>query len=474
MKGSMSIELNQQLQPVMQAKVTPKQIAANYILQMSSVELQEAIAQELDENPALEMQELPSCPICGSPIAGNYCTECMPRKNDGEDPARVSPDDLPGDGQTRLRDEDDEFDPIARAEADFTLEDHLTWNLHAQLPSRLHPVADHVIGALDSNGFLTQSDADIAEATNVEAEDVGQVLAAMKGLEPIGIGSRSITESLLAQIEYLREQEEVEVPPFAEAVVGEHLADLGERRFREVASAIGATQRDVVAVWEFVKSNLNPYPTAAFTAAVSGEGSRPIIRPDVLIRDIDGELLVEVVESRRFSLHVAPIYSSLSAKLRSDETTEDEKQHVRQYVGRAKFFIDNINRRRATIHRIAECLVDRQRDYLLHGVQHLVPLTRAEVGDVIGMHESTVSRATAEKYVMIPSGEVVPFSHFFTASLGVKDQIKRMIEAEDPKHPLSDQEIADALGAEGIALARRTVAKYRDELQILPARLRHR
>ena len=470
----MSVELSQQVQQVVTAKVTPKQIAANYILQMSSVELQEAIAQELDENPALELQELPTCPICGSSIVGPYCTECMPRRNETDDPARLSADDLPGDGQTRTRDEDDEFDPIARAEADFTLEDHLMWNLHAQLPSSLHHVADHVIGALDSNGFLTETDAEIAASTGVQIADVEQVLGAMKGLEPIGIGSRSITESLLAQIEYLREQGEVEVPPFAEVVVGEHLGDLGERRFREVAAAIGAAQREVVAVWEFVKSNLNPYPTAAFTAAVSGDGARALVRPDVLIRNIDGELIAEVVESRRFSLNVAPIYSNLSARLRSDETTEDEKQHVRQYVGRAKFFIDNINRRRATIQRIAECLIERQRDYLLNGVQHLVSLTRAEVGELIGMHESTVSRATAEKFVMIPSGEVVPFSHFFTASLGVKDQIKRMIEAEDPSHPLSDQEIADALGAEGIALARRTVAKYRDELQILPARLRHR
>ena len=472
----MSVEVSQQLQPVMQVKVTPKQIAANYILQMSSVELQEAIAQELDENPALEMSELPNCPICGSPVAGNYCTECMPRKQDGaEDGAQLaSTDDLPGDGATRLRDEADEFDPIARAEADFTLEDHLTWNLHALLPSRLHPVADHVIGALDSNGFLTETDAEIAAATGTTVADVDEVLAAMKGLEPIGIGSRSITESLLAQIDYLREQNEIEIPEHAEAIVGRHLADLGERRFREVAASVGCTQREVIAVWEFVKSNLNPYPTAAFTAAISGDSSRTIVRPDVIIRHGDGDLTVEVVESRRFSLRVAPIYSSLSSKLRSNETTENEKQHVRQYVGRAKFFIDNINRRRATIQRIAESLVERQRDYLVHGVQHLVPLTRAEVGELIGMHESTVSRATAEKYVMIPSGEVVPFSHFFTASLGVKDQIKRMIEAEDPKHPLSDQEIADALAEEGIALARRTVAKYRDELQILPARLRHR
>jgi RNA polymerase sigma-54 factor len=223
----MSIELNQQLQPMMQAKVTPKQIAANYILQMSSVELQEAIAQELDENPALEMDELPTCPICSSPIMGNYCTECMPRKGEGEDPANLSVDDLPGDSASRVRDEDDEFDPIARAEADFTLEDHLMWSLHAQLPSSLHHVADHVIGALDSNGFLTQTDAEIAATTGVRVADVEEVLSAMKGLEPIGIGSRSITESLLAQIEYLREQDEMEVPPYAEAVVGEHLADLG-------------------------------------------------------------------------------------------------------------------------------------------------------------------------------------------------------------------------------------------------------
>jgi RNA polymerase sigma-54 factor len=264
------------------------------------------------------------------------------------------------------------------------------------------------------------------------------------------------------------------VPAIADAVVRDHLGRLGERKFREIASDLGVRSDEVVAAWEFIKTSLNPYPASAVTAAVSGGGARTILRPDVLIREVDGELAVEVVESRRFSLRVAPIYSSLSSKLRSAETTEADKEHVRQYVGRAKFFIDNINRRRATIQRIAEALVDRQRDYLVNGVQHLVPLTRAEVGELIGMHESTVSRATAEKYVMIPSGEVVPFSHFFTASLGIKDQIKRMIEAEDPKHPLSDQEIADALGEDGIALARRTVAKYRDELQILPARLRHR
>jgi RNA polymerase sigma-54 factor len=471
----MSLDLKQQLQPALQVKVTPKQIAANYILQMSSVELQEAISQELDENPALEMQELSTCPICGSQITGNYCLECMPRKDGNDGQAQPTVDDLPADGPPRLRDEAEDLDPIARAEAEFTLDEHLTWNLYALLPSRLHPIADYIIGALDETGFLTESDEDLCAATGATRDELEQVLGAMRGLEPIGIGSRSLTESLLAQTPHLRENDdEVEVPRIAEEVVRDHLQRLGERKFREIAVALGVDTDEVVACWEFVKSNLNPYPTSAFTAAVTGGGSRSIIRPDVLIREVDGELLVEVVESRRFSLRVAPIYSSLSSQLRTAEATEDEKQHVREYVGRAKFFIDNINRRRATMQRIAECLCERQHDYLLHGVQHLVPLTRAEVGELIGMHESTVSRATADKYVMIPSGEVVPFSHFFTASLGVKDQIRKMIEAEDVSNPYSDQEIAELLLGEGVAIARRTVAKYRDELKILPARLRHR
>lgn len=470
----MSLDLKQQLQPTMQVKVTPKQIAANYILQMSSVELHDAISQELDENPALEMLEMATCPICGSPVTGNFCTECMPRKANDGNPADSAVDELPADSQQRLRDEADELDPIARAEAEFTLSEHLTWNLYALLPTWLHPVADYVIGALDESGFLTESDEAIAAATGVSTGDVRQVLDAMRGLEPIGIGSRSITESLLAQIAHLREfDDEVVVPEIAEAVVRDHLRHLGERKFREIALQLGVPTDAVLGTWEFVKSNLNPYPTSAFTAAVSGGSSRTIIRPDVIIRSTDDELLVEVVESRRFSLRVTPIYSSLSSHLRSAEATENEKQHVRDYVGRAKFFIDNINRRRATMQRIAECLCERQRGYLLHGVQHLVSLTRAEVGELIGMHESTVSRATADKFVMIPAGEVVPFSHFFTASLGIKDQIRRMIEAEEPGNAYSDQEIADLLLSDGVSIARRTVAKYRDELQILPARLRH-
>jgi RNA polymerase sigma-54 factor len=465
----MSIELNQTLQPALQTRVTPKQIAANAILAMSSVELTEAIANELEENPALEMAEHSTCPICGSTITGSHCTECLPRGSAGAGPAEVAES---AGGEFATREEFDDLDPIARAEAEFTLSEHLGWSLRVLLPHRLLPVVEYAIGALDENGFLTDSDEEIAAATGVSEADVAMVRDAMRGIEPIGVGSRNITESLAAQVAYLRESGEAEVPAIAEPVIGEHLADLGERRFVQIGAALGVSSQEVVAAWEFVKSNLHPYPAAAFHVATSGS-SRAILRPDVLIRVVDGEIQVEVVESRRFSLRVDATYARLSAGMRGGDSSEADRQHVREYVGRARFFIDNVNRRRATLQRIAECLVDRQRDYLLHGVQHLVPLTRAEVGAHIGMHESTVSRATAEKYVMLPTGEVVPFGHFFTASLGIKDQIRKMIESEGSR-PLSDQEIADQLAGEGVAIARRTVAKYRDELQLLPARLRRR
>src|SRR4029077_8045352 len=155
--------------------------------------------------------------------------------------------------------------------------------------------------------------------------------------------------------------------------------------------------------------------------------------------------------------------------------TDDERQHIRQYVTRAKFFIDNINQRRQTIGRITDVIVECQKDFLENGVQSLRPLTRAEVGERIGMHESTVSRATAGKYVLLPAGQGVAVSLLFPASRGTKDVIKNIIDAQDRGHPYSDQEIVEKLRTEhGIILARRTVAKYREELQILPARLRKR
>ncbi|MDE3102849.1 MAG: RNA polymerase factor sigma-54 [Chloroflexota bacterium] len=473
------------LLPQQQLKVTPKQIAANYILQLSSIELQEVIDQELVENPALDLEEVQVCPLCGGELQGRVCVRCF---GTGSKPTHTpyTQEDEPLEGTNlSVRDEDDEeFDPIARAEAETTLAEYLNWNVRVLLPKRLHTVAEEIIGDLNDLGYLAVPLEEVAAAAGVSVADAERALDAVRSVEPWGLGARDTRECLLIQMDRLAELGE-EVPPHARSIVADHLRELGEHKFGDVAQALRISREEVQGAWEWVKANLNPYPANAFAAGPAGDlaGQRSALRPDVLIfKNEENEFEVEVVESRRFSLRVNPVYRQLVGQLQTarasvasaaPEMNDQERQHIREYVTRAKFFIDNINQRRQTMGRITQVIVECQREFLEHGIQHLRALTRAEVGERIGMHESTVSRATAGKFVLLPSGQVVPFSLFFTASLGVKDVIKNIIDAEDRSRPFSDQEIVEKLREEhGIRLARRTVAKYREELQILPARLR--
>jgi RNA polymerase sigma-54 factor len=475
------------LLPQQTLKVTPKQIAANYILQLSSLELQDVINQELQENPALDLDEVQVCPLCGQPLTGRVCLNCFGignRPYKGGDDIEAEP--LEGTSLMQRDEEEDELDPIVRAEAEQTLAEYLSWNTRVLLPRRLHPVAEYIIGNLNDNGYLEIAIEEIAKTMKVSIADATEALRTIQSIEPWGIGARDTRECLLIQIDHLAEIGE-EIPEHARAIVNEHLRELGEHKYGDVAQALRITREEVQSAGDWVKQSLNPYPAHAFAAGPDGTsigGRQVALRPDVIIRKNErGDFEVEVIESRRFSLRVNPVYRQLVGQLQAARSagaaapamTEDERQHIRQYVTRAKFFIDNINQRRQTIARITDVIVECQRDFLEKGVQSLRPLTRAEVGERIGMHESTVSRATAGKFVLLPAGEVIPFSTFFTASLGVKDVIKNIIDAEDRSRPYSDQEIVEKLREDhGIRLARRTVAKYREELQILPARLRKR
>ena len=474
------------LLPQQQMKVTPKQIAANYILQLSSMELQDAINQELEENPALDLDEVQVCPLCGNRLSGRICLTCFGTgKLSG---AQQYQDTEPLEGTSLMqRDDDDvEFDPIVRAEAEQTLAEYLSWNVRVQVPQRLHHVAEYLIGNLNDNGYLEGTTEDAAAATKVSVAEVEEVLRAIQSIEPWGLGARDTRECLIIQMDHLAESGEP-VPPHARAIVSDHFRELGEHKFGDIAQALRITREEVQAAWDYIKDNLNPFPAHAFTAGPDGSsigGKQVALRPDVIIlKNEQNDFDVEVIESRRFSLRVNPVYRQLVGQLQAARSAgseapqmdDKERQHIREYVTRAKFFIDNINQRRQTMARITEVIVECQRDFLEKGVQSLRPLTRAEVGERIGMHESTVSRATAGKFVLLPAGQVIPFAMFFTASLGTKDVIKNIIEVEDRTHPYSDQEIVEKLRNDnGIILARRTVAKYREELQILPARLRRR
>jgi len=342
----------------------------------------------------------------------------------------------------------------------------------AALPEEDMSIGEYLVGSLDEKGYLAIKLEDVAYELSVSLDHVRAVLRVLQAQEPVGIGARNLRECLAIQITHLEERGMVHA--HAREIVTQFLTELGEHKFGRIAHELKISQQEVADVWEFVKTKLNPHPAHGFspTNASDRDTRAMYIVPDVVISQGPDGFEVEVVESRRFVLRVNPMYTRLSADLHRSSATmnPDEKRHVQQYVGRATLFIANINQRRQTLFNITRCLVEQQRDFLENGVRHLRALSRAAVAQQLGVHESTVSRATASKYVMIPNGEVIPYSHFFTPSLSVKDIMKEVIEKEGK--PLTDSEIVERLKERGIHIARRTVAKYRMQLAILPSSLR--
>ncbi len=470
------MELTQDASAQMGMKVSPRLVAASYILELSSQELQQAIAQEISENPAMELVEKETCPACGGPMQGSICPACLSQQKStptGPENDYDSSDDYINDLNLSAPAAEDDFDPFTQVAAQMSLAERLLNDLQTMLPGSDMPIATYLVGNLNDNGYLQCSVEEVAHQLDVAVEAVERVLAALQSLEPIGIGARNLRECLLIQIAYL-ESEHI-VCPVASQIVESHLQELAEHKFNKIASELGVTPEAVSEASEFIRHRLNPYPAQGYSAPDPSiaETRSTIILPDVIISEAEKDTFdVEVIESKRFFLRITPLYQQLAANLEREPErfTEEEKRHIKQYVSRAKLFIANINQRRQTLQKITEYIVEAQKDFLINGIRHLKPLTRAAVAYHLGMHESTVSRATASKYVMLPSRKVIPFSDFFTASLSVMDVIKELIASETS--PLTDQEIADELARRGIVIARRTVAKYREQLGILPSSLR--
>jgi RNA polymerase sigma-54 factor len=249
---------------------------------------------------------------------------------------------------------------------------------------------------------------------------------------------------------------------------------LGERRWHEVASRLGRSVNEVKEGWKFIKEWLNPHPANSFQSETEAVQARSF-KPDVIIRkNQSGTFEVEVVEARRFELHVSHSYQSLRHNTNGlgEVLSPEDRAHIKEHVAKARFFIDCVRQRWETLHHITTALVEYQRDFLEKGIRYLRPLTRSELAAIVGLHESTISRATADKYVLLPNGRSISFDDFFDASLGVKDTMRELIEGETDGAPLSDQLIAERLAARHLHVARRTVAKYRDALGILPSRYR--
>lgn len=444
--------------PQQQMKASPALIALNNMLVLSTQELQQLVSRELEENPALDQNEVEQiCVTCGRPLTGNLCVYCLHEDDRLREARRTDVSGAP----------DDEFDPLIAVAAPVSLHESMRRDLHIALPEQDHLIGDYLVGCLDDQGYLDGDVDDIADALGVPVERVERVLRRMQELGPPGVGARNVQECLLLQIERLERAGVMN--PHVARIVADHWQDLGEHRYSDIARALGISYDDVVAVRDFLRRYLRPFPLDNGDSAGS---TTPVALPDAIIHEDGGRLIVEVVESRQFALCLNPFYQSLSQQVVSgqQEVTDAERQHMQTYISRARLFLTNLRQRRETIRRITEYLVERQEGFLRHGVRHLEPLTRAEVAAALGVHESTVSRATANKYVQLPNRALVPFSTFFHASLSVKDLIQELITKEDT--PLTDEQIVGVLRERGYELARRTVAKYRGQLGILPSHLR--
>lgn len=471
------MELEQSLLPQLNVNISAKLITSLKILQLSAEELAQTINREMTENPALEIDEAALCPICGAPLEDGRCAECYPSQAERE-PTTVDADyDATSYVETRERqrnntDGDEDYDPISMVASDVSLSDYLTSALCNVLPQSDFGIAEYLVGSLDEFGYLTVSNEEVMEACEADLEQVARVVSALQHQDPIGVGARSAQECLLLQLEQLEDDGKGDAA--VKRILTDCFEELGEHKFEQIGSRLHLKLEQVIAAWEYIKSNLTPFPAWSFwrdgqRVTVSRAG---YVRPDVAIRPVEGGYVVDVLEAERYQLRINEFYPQIIRD--GADLSSDDRDFVRKCASRAKFFIDCIQQRWNTLRQITECLVECQREFLDQGIRYLKPLTRSEVAFRVDLHESTVSRATANKYILLPNRRVISFDDLFDGSLAIKDAIREIIEQEDHVHPLSDQEIAQHLQENGVYLARRTVAKYRDAMHVLPSNLRTR
>jgi RNA polymerase sigma-54 factor len=470
------MDLEQQIRPEFSVRISPKLIASTKILALSSQELAQTIQHELAQNPALEVEENSQCPTCGGPLEDGRCGNCTKQTDPSDNKADEVSDwdsERYGDYVSNRGGDEDDYDPLARITSEESLTDILLISLAAQVGEADFMIAEYLVGNLDDRGYLSVRVEDAARALGVAQERVANVLSALHSMEPAGIGARDLRECLALQLNALAESGIAN--PVASAIVERNLLKaLAERRWQEAATALDRSVAEVKDGWKFIKERLNPHPANGYQSNAAAAQARSF-KPDVIIRRTQsGAFEVEVIESVRFDLRINSSYRSLCTNIdgMAAQLSPEDRAHIKEHVAKARFFIDCVRQRWETLRQITTCLINYQSEFLDKGVRYLKPLTRSELADMVGLHESTISRATAEKYVLLPNGRSISYDDFFDASLGIKDTMRELIDDETEEAPLSDQHIAEKLAERHFHIARRTVAKYRDALGILPSRYR--
>lgn len=482
------MQLEPRQRPDQVLRVTAKLITSSTILQLSSDELERAVSQEQMENPALEVDEQRVCPFCGSRLYGQTCTACghfaQSTTTTSEVPINY---EIPADPLWSARqqfydfdnygfaeiDRDDEFDMLASIPTGETLVEILLRQLEVLVSPVDEPIAEQLVGNLNERGYLEISTSEIAEHLEVPLERVEYVLSQLHTLEPLGIGARNLRECLLIQLQALSEQEAPH--PLAYILIDRYLDRLGHSQFSEIARELKVPEQEVRQASLYIRSTLHPFP--AHTYRADSDYLQPgddisYLRPDLIIRKGEVGFEVELIEEKRYHFHINTGTAAPSTGGSNGIASAEVRRYMHHHSDRARFFIDCVQRRWRTLKRVAELVVDYQREFLERGVRYMRPLTRAEVATRLNLDEGTVSRATANKYALLPNGRLMPMSDFFDSSLSIKDVLRELISSEDAKRRLSDEELAKLMQARGIPMARRTVTKYREEMGIGSSRER--
>jgi RNA polymerase sigma-54 factor len=485
MKPRLGLRMQQQL------VMTPRLQMALKILQVSTLELEQFLKQELLQNPLLERleededieersessEEEGAGDGDGSDDAKSEESAAEPDKADGQDEPDPTAEDLDWDdylddvyshayGQNLARDEDERYERVAVAVV--TFEDELKHQLHMECSDEtLLGVAEYIIDELDEEGYVRDSLAEIAEALRVEAGVVEQALAIVQSLDPPGIGARNMEECLLLQLRRRGEGDSL-----AARVIEHCFAELKGCKYDTIRRRLGVTTEELRKARNEI-SRLDPRPR---TDPVASDPD--YITPDLLIQEVDNDYVVLLNDQDVPRVRINPTYRRM---LGSGAGTE-EREFITKKLKAARWIVQSIENRRRTMVRVTESIVRAQREFFEKGVSALRPLTLQQIADDVSMHESTVSRVTRGKYVQTPRG-TFELKYFFSsgirtsngqeiASKAVRDAMRDIISKEDKKKPLSDQKIAEELRRMGFTISRRAVAKYRDQMRILRAGLR--
>jgi RNA polymerase sigma-54 factor len=475
----MALEIKQQLRLSQQLIMTPQLQQAIKLLQLSRLELQENLRQELEANPVLEevgteelepsqteksaeVPELEAEDRRAEVTIGEKAFEDMDWDNYLNDYYTPKSEDISEDRDIPS------YENLVSKKTSLT--DHLMWQLSlSNLSPAEEKVGSEIIGNLDANGYLMSSLEEIAQSTGQEIALVEKVLLRIQEFDPLGVGSRDLKECLLIQARHLT------LPnPWVELIIKDHLASLETKNYPAIARALQAPMEEIIPAIEIILQ-MDPKPGRLY----SDEESQ-YISPDIFVYKMGEEVHIVLNEDGLPRLRINAFYKkALSQRGAVSETTRD---YIQEKLRSAIWLIKSIHQRQRTIYRVAESIFRFQKEFLDYGVSHLRPLILKDVAEEVQMHESTISRVTTNKYVHTPQG-IFELKFFFNSSLAgangetvasesVKERIRLLTAQEDHAHPLSDQELTEILLKEDIHIARRTVAKYREALGILPSNKR--